>query len=93
MTQYSERNIVYMASFIIFDEKPSGDGFSMGFTNMARLSEFTKIPYSTLVDHFTRKRLTWHFYDEQGVKVIKVESWEKGLQRVQRHTGEHNRNI
>jgi hypothetical protein len=82
-----------MAKFIIFDEKPAGQGFSMGFTNMAVLSDFTKIPYDTLLHHFTRERRKWHFYEEQGIKVIKVDSWEKGRQRVHRKGTGHNRNI
>ena len=81
-----------MAKFIIFDEKEAGQGFSMGFHNMAVLSDFTGIPYDTLVLHFTRKRLRWHYYEDQGIKVIKVDTWEKGRQRVYRQSG-HNRNI
>lgn len=82
-----------MAYYIIFDEKPAGQGFCKGFTNMQGLAEFTGIKYNTLVNHFTRDRLRWHFYDEPGIKVIKVDSMEKGRQRV--HTGvrKHDRNI
>lgn len=92
LLQYDGRNIVYMAKFIIFDEKPAGEGFAMGFTNMVGLSEFTRIPYDTLVLHFTRKKKRWHFYRDQGIKVIKVDTWEKGRQRVI-WDGTHNRNI
>ena len=82
-----------MAYFIIFDEKPAGQGFCKGFTNMRGVSRFTGIKYDTLVDHFTRKRLRWYFYDEQGIKVIKVEDMEKGRQGVNTFGTEHNRNI
>ena len=82
-----------MAYFIIFDEKPAGQGFCKGFTNMRGLSRFTGIKYDTLVDHFTRRRLRWHYYDEQAIKVIKVEDMEKGRQGVNTFGTEHNRNI
>lgn len=82
-----------MAIFIIFDEKPAGQGFCKAWTSMKGLSEFTGIPYRTLVNHFTRDRRRWHYYTEQGIKVIKVDDVEKGRQRVKKFGTEHNRNI
>lgn len=69
------------------------EGFSMGFANRQVLAEFTGINYNTLTDHFVRKGQTWHFYDDKGILVIKVNSFQKGRQRV--HTGgrKHDRNI
>lgn len=83
-----------MTIYIIFDEKPAGQGFCKGFTSMRGISDYTGIAYDTLVHHFTRERLRWHLYDEQGIKVIKVDNLEKGRQRlVKRYDGKHNRNI
>jgi hypothetical protein len=86
-------NIVNMAFFIIFDEQPSGQGYCKGFTSMRGVSGFTGIKYDTLVHHFTREKRRWHYYDEKGIKVIKVDDVERGRQRVHRKQSGHNRNI
>lgn len=82
-----------MPFYIIFDKKPAGQGYCKGFSSMRGISEFTKIPYSTLVNHFTRDRLRWQYYEDKGIEVIKVDSIEKGKQRVHRKGTAHNRNI
>jgi hypothetical protein len=83
-----------MASiYIIFDERPAGEGFSIGFTSMQGVSDFTNIKYDNLLYHFTRKHKRWHYFKNQGVKVIRVDSINKGPQRVYKRRMGHNRNI
>jgi len=82
-----------MRIFIIFDEKPAGEGYTKGFTSLRGLSDYVGIPYNTLLNHFSRQGLRWRDYPEKGIRIIVVDNIEKGRQRVQRHTGEHNRNI
>jgi len=82
-----------MALFIIFDEKEAGAGYCQGFTSMKGVSDFTKIPLGTLSNHFTRDRKRWHFYEDKGIKVIRVDSVMKGNQRVHKKGVAHDRNI
>lgn len=79
--------------YIIFDERPEGKGFCMAFTSMRGVSDFIKVPYDTLLHHFSREKLRWKYYDKPAVKVIRVDNIEKGPQRVKRGIGGHNRNI
>ncbi len=79
--------------YLLFDKKPDGKGFVKAFTYRTQVSEFTDIPYGTLTNHFIREKRVWHYYEDKGIEIIHFPGIEKGRQRIQKHTGEHNRNI
>ena len=84
-----------MRIYIIFDEKPAGEGYCKGFTSLKGLAEFIEIPYNTLLNHFSRQGKRWRDYPEKGVRIIVVDGIEKGKRRGGGNTfgTEHNRNI
>ena len=78
---------------ILSKGKKPNMGLSKHFTNRKLLADFIGISYNTLTDHFVRKGYVWYYYEEQDITVIKVNSIEKGRQRVHRKSDGHNRNI
>ena len=80
--------------YLIWDRRSDNTrGIAKAFSNRTVLSEFTGINYHTLTHHFVRNKEVWHYYEDQGVYVIKFEGLEKGRQRVVNKGTEHNRNI
>ena len=79
--------------YLVFDKKPENKGSVKAFNNRSVLADFVGISYNTLTDHFIRKRHIWHWYEEQGVFIIRFFDMEKGRQRVKRDKKGHNRNI
>jgi hypothetical protein len=82
-----------MTIFIIFDEKPAGEGYCKGFTSLKGLAEYVDIPYNTLLNHFSRDKKRWRDYPDKGIRVIRVDDIEKGKQRVIRGNPGHNRKM
>jgi len=79
--------------YVVFSDQGNGSALTKGFTNRTVLAEYLDVSYNTLTNHFVRDKEDYHVYPEKGVTVIRVKGIIPGKQRVQRHTGEHNRNI
>ncbi|RLD59820.1 MAG: hypothetical protein DRI97_00025 [Bacteroidetes bacterium] len=83
-----------MTIYIIFDEKPAGEGYCKGFTSLKGLAGYVGIPYGTLLNHFTREGKRWRDYPGKGIRIIRVDEIVKGKQRfVGKSDGLHDRNI
>lgn len=82
-------------NYLVFDQKPEGKGFVKAFSNRKILADFIGINYNTLTNHFVRNREVWHYYEKEGVMIIRFFDFERGRQRVkvQRQHKGHNRNI
>lgn len=83
-----------MAYYTYLKKNLGGKGISKVFTNLSKVVKFDdSLNYNTLLRVLSKERKTWYEDIDTGVMVVKSHDMEKGLQRVKRSSGGHNRNI
>lgn len=79
--------------YIVFSKRADGHGFAVGYNNRRVLSDATGINYNTLTNHFVRRGEVWHYYEDEGVFVIRVRAVLKGrhMSPVKRDLGSRHK--